>query len=314
MIKNYLFLLIFSIINLSTWGQNVDSKLSQSTVTLGEEFKFTLEVECKESDNIQLSKEYKNLTALRASEGKTSPDSLKLELLSPFTSKKEKIQGKTYWVGEFSLICFDTGYLILPPVSVQFNGKSIDASPALLRVNLMAKNKNVDLYDIEENFTVLPEASTNWSRLFKTIALWTLLILSLIVLIYYVFFKKKKKLALESPAAVIGSYEKTRQELNALMEKKMWRKDMEKEHFTELSLIIRRFLNEEYNNRFEGKTSFEIQMILRKEHFSSKQLIDFGLILNVSDMVKFAKSSVEEEGIQTIYRKAIEFVNETEKK
>jgi len=93
----------------------------------------------------------------------------------------------------------------------------------------------------------------------------------------------------------------------------MWRNNQEKEHFTELSLIIRRFLNEEFNNRFEGKTSFEIQMILRKEHFSSKQLNDLGLILNVSDMVKFAKSSVEEEGIQAIYLKAVEFVNENEK-
>ncbi len=94
----------------------------------------------------------------------------------------------------------------------------------------------------------------------------------------------------------------------------MWRNGLEKEHFTELSLIVRELLNNQYKNQFVGKTSFELQLILRKEHFSAQLLNDLGLILNVSDMVKFAQSSVEEDGIQAIYAKAVEFVNEMEKR
>lgn len=297
----------------SSWAQKTESKLSQSTVSLGEEFTYSIEIECEETDKINYTSNKKDLYAFRARTGKSAPDSIKLELQSPFKSNKENIQGKTFWTGEFTLICFDTGYLIIPPISVSINGKSVEMPPALLRVNLVAKNKNIDIYDIEENFAKIPEKQKDWIQITKKIGLWVLLLVSILALVYFSFFRNKKKVIETEPEKKISSHEKTRRELNELMEKKMWRNDQEKGHFTELSLIIRKFLNEEFDNRFEGKTSFEIQMILRNEHFSSKQLNDLGLILNVSDMVKFAKSSVEEEGIQTIYIKAIEFVNETEK-
>tara|TARA_R110000737_G_scaffold351247_1_gene392869 strand:- start:9844 stop:10788 length:945 start_codon:yes stop_codon:yes gene_type:complete len=313
MIRQYIIFVILILGALPYYAQKAESRLSQNTVSLGEEFTYTIEIECVESDKINYQADKKVLFALRARTGKSSPDSLKLELLSPFKAKKEKIQGKTYWTGDFSLICFDTGYLILPPISVRVNGNSVEIPPALLRVNLVAKDNNIDIYDIEENFTKIPEKPIDWIQTIKKIALWVILLGCIFALVYIVFFNKKKKAIASEPEKKLTSHEKTRQALNVLMERKMWRNNQEKEHFTELSLIIRRFLNEEFNNRFEGKTSFEIQMILRKEHFSSKQLNDLGLILNVSDMVKFAKSSVEEEGIQAIYLKAVEFVNENEK-
>jgi hypothetical protein len=295
-------------------AQKVESKLSLNTVSVGEEFSFYFEIECQEKDVINYLPNKKALFALRAHTGKTSLDSLKLELLSPFKEKKEKIQGKTYWTGEYSLICFDTGYLILQPITVKVNEKNVQIPPALLRVNLVAKNKNIDIYDIEESFAVIPDPKTDWLGIMKIVGLWLLLLICLVALIYFVFIRGKKKAEDPSLERKLTSHEKTIQGLNALMKKQMWKNDREKEHFTEMSLIIRKFLNEEFNNRFEGKTSFEIQIILRKNHFSSKQLNDLGLILNVSDMVKFAKSSVEEEGVQSIYRKAIDFVNETDNK
>ena len=194
------------------------------------------------------------------------------------------------------------------------NDQSFEIPPALLRVNLVEKNNKIDLYDIEENFTLIPEPELDWKDKLKTFGLWFLLLTCMGALIYYILYIKKKKRDQPTTDRKLSSHEKTRTDLEALMQKEMWRNNLEKEHFTELSLIIRRYLNEEFNNRFEGKTSFEIQLILRNDHFSAKQLTNLGLILNVSDMVKFAKSSVEELGIQTIYQKAIEFVNDLENK
>ncbi len=292
-------------------AQKVKSKLSSNQIWLGNEFTLIVEIECEKTDQISYLPETKHLNAFRGNPDKSSPDTIKLEILTPFVSKREKIQGKTYWEGTYSLICFDTGYLVLPPMTIMFNNKTLEIPPSLLNVMLVPKSKNIDIYDIEENFAVLPEEKFDLIGNAKFLSLLFLLMGLLLGLIYFILPKGKKKETSEIPERKLSSQEKTRQALNSLMEKQMWRNNQEKEHFTELSLIIRNFLNEEYNNRFEGKTSFEIQLILKKEHFSYKQLNDLGLILNVSDMVKFAKSSVEEEGINTIYRKAIEFVNET---
>lgn len=295
-----------------TLSQKTESKLSMNTITLGEEVKYTLEIECNRNDKITYSPNKNSIVALRASSSKNTPDSLKLEILSPFHYKKENIQGKTYWTGEYSLICFDTGYLILPPITVHLNKKPVEMPPVLLRVNLMAKNKNIDLYDIEENFSTIPEPATDWLGGIKTIGLWLVLLACIGALVYFVFFYKNEKVSTALSVRNRTPQEKSKDELTILMKKQLWRNGQEKEHFTELSWIIRRFLNEEFNNRFEGKTSFEIQLILKNEHFSSKQINKLGLILNVSDMVKFAKSSVEEVGVQTIYQKALEFINDTE--
>jgi hypothetical protein len=311
MTKQLIISLLIGLMSNFVSAQKAESRLSLNSVSVGEEFTFSFELECAEKDNISYLPEKKSLIALRAKNQKEAPDTLKLEVLSPFKSKKENIQGKTYWRGDYSLICFDTGYLIIPPTKVLINGKLFEIPPALLRVNLVAKNKNIDLYDIEENFAIITEIG--WLVWFKTVGLCLLLLASILILIYFTFFRGKKKESAEIPEQIFNSHEKTRKALNSLMKKQMWRKNLEKEHFTELSLIIREFLNEEYDNRFEGKTSFEIQLILRNEHFSSTQLNNLGLILNVSDMVKFAKSSVEEVGIQAIYQKAVEFVNETNK-
>ncbi|MGJ8661605.1 MAG: BatD family protein, partial [Bacteroidota bacterium] len=305
---------VILLMSTSLFAQKAESKFSSTTVSLGEEFVLTLEIECGPNDKIDYQPMDKFIKAFRAKPEDKFPDTLNLEILSPFSSKKEKIQGKTYWQGKYSLIAFDTGYLILPPTSIKFNGNPLEIPPALLRVSLMSKNKNIDMYDIEESFAKLPEAPTDWIGLLKKYGFWLLAIICVILVVYFAFFKNKKKPTNISKENEISSQEKTRIALNSLMAKQMWRQNLEKEHFTELSLIIRNFLNEEFNNRFESKTSFEIQLILRKEHFSSKQLNDLGLILNVSDMVKFAQSSVEEEGIQSIYRKAVEFVNETVQK
>ncbi|MFA7272722.1 MAG: hypothetical protein WC044_02585 [Crocinitomicaceae bacterium] len=312
--NNLIFFVAFIILAFPSWSQTAEGKLSQNTVFVGEKFEFTLEVPCQENDKINYQPEKKALIALRANVKKTTPDKLKLELLEPFVFSKEKIQGKYYWQGKYSLICFDTGYFVLPPTTVKLNQTTIEISPALLRVNLMAKKKNIDIYDIQENFAQLPADELNWKTLVKDYGLWILLVAAIVATLYFAFFYKKKKPEEIAPVISLTPFDKAKKDLNELMEKQMWRNDLEKEHFTELSLIIRNLLNTQYKDQFVGKTSFEIQLILRKEHFSAQLLTDLGLILNVSDMVKFAQSSVQEEGIQAIYAKAVDFVNEMEKR
>ena len=86
-----------------------------------------------------------------------------------------------------------------------------------------------------------------------------------------------------------------------------------KQHFTELSLIVRRYISKEMGNSYLEKTSLEIQLFLRKKGYREGLTKPLGLILNVSDMVKFAKSSVEKEGIFKVYKDAKSFIEKFEK-
>ena len=69
-------------------------------------------------------------------------------------------------------------------------------------------------------------------------------------------------------------------------------------HYIELSFILRKYLSERFGIHLLEKTTIEAQLILKQYGLSEKLLSEIGIILNGSDMVKFAKSAPEEKIIR----------------
>ncbi len=310
--KTLLFFVLLFIANLSI-AQEVKATLSKKNVQLGEYFQIQFEIEIQSEDKIIYAPQKEKLVALASKKNSIEKDTFYLEINGAFLEKNEKIQGKLFWQGTYTVTSFEEGLFVIPPHAFRLNGKAIMSNPLLLQVNLVAKKKDVDLYDIEESFEELPSPFYEQA---KKVILWSLFTLLLIGLVfgYILFLRKKSKQQEVVPTPPNSNTIKKMAiaDLNALMEQKLWEKDELKEHFTQLSLIARRYLGKEMGSSYLEKTSLEIQLLLRKKGCPERWLQSLGLILNVSDMVKFAKSSVEAEGIYSIYDMAKSFIEEFE--
>jgi hypothetical protein len=309
-------LVLFLLLSTSLWSQRITTSFSKASVFVGESFEIQYEMEISGKEKV-VAKAFENsIYSLRASEDRKRVDTIYLDILEAFRDTIETIQGKKYWRAKYVAIAFDTGYLILPPTSIQVDQKVVEMEPALLRVNLMPKKDDIDIYDIQEHFTEIPEKPFNLSNWLKDNLYW---LLPLIVLAITLFIRnRKKKRHLNEPQAepevILTARDKALEKLAQLEIKELWKNDQLKDHFIELSSIVRAFLSEEFDRAFFEKTTFEIQFILRQEGLNELFLTELSLILSSSDMVKFAKSKVEDEGVVQLNGRVRQFLKIVERK
>jgi hypothetical protein len=91
---------------------------------------------------------------------------------------------------------------------------------------------------------------------------------------------------------------KTLLAIDALEKAEMWRKDQLKEHFVELSYILRSYLTARYELSLLDKTTNETRLLLTQVGLRKDIVETILRLLSHSDMVKFAASEPAEELIQ----------------
>ena len=106
-------------------------------------------------------------------------------------------------------------------------------------------------------------------------------------------------------------YEEAMKRLNTLKGQKLWEQGMEKEYFTELTDILRRYLARRFGINAEEMTSRQIMSSLAKNEETKDKRAYFRKILDVADFVKFAKVRPLPEDNIASYESAVRFVNET---
>jgi hypothetical protein len=79
-------------------------------------------------------------------------------------------------------------------------------------------------------------------------------------------------------------------EIDALIAKKLWENEGLKEHYFQLSLIIRTYLGKRYHLSLIDKTSYQIQLLLVQSNVHKELVYQIKIVLEQSDLVKFAKS------------------------
>ncbi|MGM0651141.1 MAG: hypothetical protein ACQES1_11640 [Bacteroidota bacterium] len=120
----------------------------------------------------------------------------------------------------------------------------------------------------------------------------TALVILVLAAVYYFFFYKKdkpifrQKVKPPEPAHVIAF-----RELDRIKSEKLWQKNRVKDYYTDLTDVLRHYLENRYDVKAMEKTSNEISQLL-----DEKKLMDENLkmkmqdILHRADFVKFAKS------------------------
>lgn len=307
--RSIILLSFFACFACASFGQVVTTQLSKETLLVGELFEIQFEMPVDEGARVKMTPFNDFLKVIRARNEKNAPDTVQLEILESFRDTTENIQGKWYWRAKYVVMAFDTGYLILPPTSLIYKGTEIEVPPTLIRVNFVPQKEGKDFYDIQEEFAQIPEEEGQLWTWIKEPIVWITFAILLAVLAFVWWRRKQHKDPLgRNNFTDLNAADKALIELEELIQKELWRKGELKEHFSLLSMIVRRYLSEEYDQNFLERTSFEIQFILRQRGLNEWFQGELGLILNGSDMVKFAKSQVENNGVEQINSRVKNFI------
>ncbi|MBT8230721.1 MAG: hypothetical protein KJO50_10705, partial [Bacteroidia bacterium] len=102
--------------------------------------------------------------------------------------------------------------------------------------------------------------------------------------------------------------------LEALANEQLWKQGKVKEHQSQLTYIIREYLENLFGIKALESTTDEILLALKDFDFEQSHQMDLKQILQIADLVKFAKARPPEDINEAFIGKAETFVVKTHKR
>lgn len=269
--------LLFSCNVFAQTSPKVSSEVDTTFIKIGDQLQFKVTVEVDSTDMVIFP------------EGQTfSP----LETVEAFATDTTRKKDRITLLKTYALTQFDSGSYKLPQQRIEINGKgfftdSLRINVATVPVDTLAQK----MYDIKPLIQVDKSNSGLWKIL--------LLILSILVVIaglIYWFVFRKKPLTDEEKEALLPAYDRALLELKKLDNSKYLIQDQYKQYYSELTDIVRSYLEEDVNVSALESTTDELITKLEMMKDAGELELDndtikqFKSILQTADLVKFAKS------------------------
>jgi hypothetical protein len=205
---------------------------------------------------------------------------------------------------------FDTGWIRIPrlPLIVEKDGRldTIYTNDVPVRV-LPVLPDSMGLEDLKDIY-VQPFNPGYYKKYIPHVLIAILLLAGI-----YLWLGQRKSKAVEAPPAPPPPLpeEWAKAALQALAEKKLWQHGEVKAHYTELTGILREYLERRYGIHAMEQTSDEIITQLKKQDLSRALLTDTEQLLSVADLIKFAKADPGADIHVDTVKRVYSFVEET---
>ncbi|WP_438961112.1 hypothetical protein [Nonlabens sp.] len=267
----HIFLLGFIAITQGQAQQPVQTTVDRNEILMGEEIKLGITVEAAPTDLI-IFPEQQKLGALEVIESypiDTIRDNNRLRLFKEY--------GVTQW---------DSGDYYVPRLKILKNDLSILSDSMLIKVReVQVDTAKQKMFDIKAAIDIPDTRPTDWSWLW-----WLLLLIPLGIVVYLLTRKREKKTYEET----LQPYEWTRYRLTKLDEKQLIENKRSKEYYTELTYIIRKYIDSKvYGHALESTTGQllgELKTVMAERGMNITSTTENRLkeILERADLVKFA--------------------------
>ena len=208
------------------------------------------------------------------------------------------------------LTSFDSGFYEIPPLKFYIRSgqwsDSLESNPMYLLVHSVAVDSTI--YDVKAPIHM----PVSFLEVFPFVVGGLILVAAIYFIVRYLRRRKRKKGLFtpyrpEDPAHVVAL-----RELDRLREEKLWQRSEFKPYYTKLTDTIRRYMERRYNIPAMEMTSYEILDTWKQSERPDDDLsAKLNRLLNLADLVKFAKekpiASDNEENLDRAY----EFVKKT---
>ena len=270
-------LFVVPLVGFSQTQPKVATEVDTLSIKIGEQIHYTITVETDSTDVVHFP------------EGQTfSP----LETVEAIMADTVRNNDRVILQRIYALTQFDSGAYTIPPQLVTINEQQVFTDSFQVKVaDVEVDTTKQKMFDIKPLIQVERSTADMW----KT-ALWILLGLVFVGGLVYWFFLRKKPLTETEKEALLPPYDRALLELKKLENSKYLIQDEYKQYYSELTNIVRMYLEEDVHlSAMESTTSELITKLEMLRDAGELKLDDdtihqFQKILQTADLVKFAKS------------------------
>lgn len=270
-------LCIYSIFSFSQVTSTIDS----TSIKIGEQITYYVQVEANSADLVVFP------------EGQTfSP----MEMIESYAVDTLKKKDKFSLIKKYGLTQFDSGSYTIPRQKIIIGEKTFFTDSLKVEVNNVEIDSTQGIYDIKPIIGVEKSGSDWWKYL-----LIALLVIGLIAFLLFWFIWRRKPLTEDQKIALLPPYDRAKLALRKLDESPYLENENLKGYYSDLTFIIRKYLDEKvYEKALESTTD---ELITRLNILKDGNQVDLShediknleSILKRADLVKFAKSAPDVE-------------------
>lgn len=268
----------------------VTSSIDSTQIRIGEELKYTIEVKTDTTNVVVFP------------EGQTF---LPLEVIESYKIDTTYEQATYRLIKKYGLTQFDSGKYTIPSQRVMINEKAFVTDSILLEV----RDVPVDTTK-QKMFEIKPAIEVKGPPFdFVKLLYWLVPILLLLGILGYFFLRRKKRK--EAEEKQLPPYEEAIFALKKLDSSELLKQNNSKAYYSQLTEIVKRYLDREVDDAALESTSDELisRLQLHKDaghfDFDTETIRHLDQILKRADLVKFAKMQ-QEAGQATADRNTIE--------
>ncbi|QBA65245.1 hypothetical protein [Muriicola soli] len=269
----------FAFVSSAQQSPTVRSAVDTTIIKIGEQINFMVSVEADTTAQVLFP------------EGQTfSP----LETVEAFKTDTTRKADRMTLQKIYALTQFDSGSYLLPAQRIEIDGKGYFTDSLLVSVSTIEVDTvSKEFYDIKPLISV--EKNQASLPFYFWVILGTLLLVGIIL--WYIF--RRKPLSEEEQIALLPPYDRALQELKKLEKSKYLIQEEYKKYYSELTDIVRSYLEEDVHiSALESTTD---QLITKLElmkdagelKIDDETIQQFKQILYTADLVKFARSKPE---------------------
>ena len=268
---------VFCVLFSLTSAGQVTSSIDSTAIKIGEELRYRIQVDVDSTSLVVFSEEQT-----------FQP----LEIINSYPIDSTKKRGYYTLTKTYGLTQFDSGAYTIPKQKIIIGDKIFYTDSLKVQVNpVVVDTTKQTLFDIKP----ITDVQRTRSNLWAYIALVLLALLAVTGLVYW-FFWRKKPLTEAEKIAALPPYERAKLALEKLDEDHYFQNEDVKMFYSDLTLILRQYLDEKvYDQSLESTTD---ELVFRLKTLQAANQISLGAntirnietILKRADLVKFAKS------------------------
>ncbi|TKC06306.1 hypothetical protein [Pedobacter frigoris] len=212
----------------------------------------------------------------------------------------------------YVITSFDAGIQVIPSFVFQTKGASFSTVSMPLEVKSVKVDTTKAIFDIKQpiavSYTLMDWLRDNWH--WVVFAVVCLLMLGG-ALYYYMKVRKVKPVQVIQEKPAVPPHLIAMEKLKELRNKKLWQQDAIKQYHSELSDVIREYLEKRYGISALEQTSDEILSGLKSREINEEDRNILRQVLQLADLVKFAKATPLNTENELSMNNAISFVTRT---
>ncbi|WP_340199464.1 BatD family protein [Ascidiimonas sp. W6] len=275
-----MFFFLIGSISIAQITPRIKTSIDSTTIKIGEQINYQINVEIDTTAQVVFpeTKLFGALEVIESFETDTIPGLDKYRLIK-----------------KYGLTQFDSGNYTIPKLKVLINNKTYLTDSLTVRVNDIAVDTTQQkMYDIKPIVKVTKSYSDWWKYVLGILAF-----LGIVGALIYWFVFRKKPMSEEEKVALLPPFDRAMMELKKLEESKYLIQSEYKQYYSELTEIVRAYLEEDVHiSALESTTDELITKIELLKDSGNLKIEDdtinsFKRILQTADLVKFARSKPE---------------------